>query len=222
MTSLKTLLLSSLALGAVAIAPLTAHAIEVECTGRDGSTCIVSNDPFDSVECDCAEGLGSGSSGANAWDGFDEEMLTEVCEAQLTTCESGETDAGPTTTSAGTIGTDSATTGDGDTDSGTTGGEGSTGAASTDPTGESDSASGGGPSTDPAETTGSSASGGNDTSPSGSSSTTTTTTTGGESSGSSGADSDNEDPSGCSVGGTQTGGTLFAVFGLLLGLRRRP
>ena len=230
MASLKNLLRSSLALAVIGAAPLTAHAIEVECSTKDGSTCTVSNDPFDSVNCNCADGPGLGTSGANTWEGFDEEMLTEVCEAQLDSCNFGDTEFGPTTTSAGTFGTDSGTT-DGDTEGttgyGTTGygttygGEstyGESDSAGSSSTGSATSASGGGPSTDPAETTGSSASGGsNDSTPDEGSSTSGA----GESSGSSGADGDSEDPSGCSVGGTQSGGALFAVFGVLLGLRRR-
>ena len=235
MASLKNLILSSLALAVIAAAPLTAHAIEVECSLEGGSTCTVSNDPFDNVTCDCADEGGSGTVGGNTWEGFDEEMMLEVCEAQLSFCEVSDTEVGPTSTSAGTFGSDTefgtggdtesgfdteGSTGDGTTGYGTTGyGESSTGGGGpSSSTGDGPtSASASGPSTDPADTTGGSASGGTDTSPTPGSSSGGAA---GESS-SSGADGDSEDPSGCSVGTSESGGALFAVFGLLLGLRRR-
>ncbi len=238
MTFLNNLLLASAVLAAVVITPTAAHAIEVECSSEDGSSCTVDNDPFDSVTCTCADLGGTGTSGGSAWAGFDEEMLLEVCESQLSICEGVDTEGEPTTTSAGTIGTEGTTVGEtigdtegdteGDTDFGTTGyvGTGTTGDYGGESTGYGSSSTGSvtsagsGPSTDPAETTGSSASGGddgpaetsgNDSAPSGDS---------GSSSG--GADEASEDPSGCSVdAGGPSGGALMALFGLVLGLRRR-
>ena len=215
MASLKAFASSVLALGIVTLAPTAAHAITVECTLKDGSTCTVSNDPVDSTSCMCADESGTGTSGAKDWADFDEEMLLEVCTSELELCSAAGTDSA--TTTVGTIGTDSGDTGD-DTSStggwGTTGyGESSTGDGGTSGTTGADS--GGGPSTDPAETTGTSASGG-DSGPSTTSGTEPTPS--GESSG--GAEETNEDPSGCNVGGRHEGAFL-AVFGLMLGLRRR-
>lgn len=220
MASLKTIVLSGLTLAVIATTPLTAHAIEVQCSTDEGSTCTVSNDPADSITCNCANGAGIGTSGANTWDGFDEKMLTEVCEAELDTCNFSDTEVGATSGGDSSTGSYSST-GYGSTgyDSTTYGGESSSsygGESSSSTGGDTDgtSSSGGDPGTGSAGTTGSSTSGGNASSSSGGSGA-------GDSSGSSGTDLDGDDPVGCSVGGTQSGGALFAVFGLLLGLRRR-
>ena len=218
----RTLALSLAALSVTTITPRAAHAITVECTLKDGSSCTVSNDPVDSTSCMCADESGTGTSGANDWADFDEEMLLEVCVSELELCSFAGTDSA--TTGVGTLGTDSTDSGGSGDDTGgegtTTGGWGSTGDGSTGAggtTNTSGAGSGGGPSTDPAATTGSSASGGDD-GPAGTSSTDPAPS--GESSG--GAEATDEDPSGCSVDGNgHHQGALLAAFGLVLGLRRR-
>jgi len=233
MAFLRNLVFSAAALVTVSIAPLTAHAIEVECEAKDESTCTVSNDPFDTLTCECSEDGGGGSTGGESWADFDEEMLLEVCEAQLDFCATGgETDEGTSTTANDTTDSDSdtdssdsdstssGTTGDGESSGdGTTGGESTTGGSDT----TSDTTSGGnsGPSTNPAETdsNGTSPSDGDDTGPAGDD-----TSPGGEESGdesSSGADQDEQDPSGCRVGGGGSPGALLTLFGIALGVRRR-
>lgn len=214
MTFLKNSLLVA-TFASIFAAPSLAHAIEVQCESKDGSSCTVSNDGFDSVSCECAGDPGGGSTGGNEWDDFDEAQLLEVCEAELAWCEAEGTD-GATTSAGGDATGDDSTGGiesasasdsvgetDGDTDDGTAGGTDSTTGAAT---GGKDSDSG---DTSPQQ--------GTDGTPGGDSS-------GGAAGSSSGGDSGGsteEDPSGCSVnpGGGSTG-ALLALFALV-GLRRR-
>ena len=219
MPSPRSLSIALVALCVIAITPSAAHAITVECTLKDGSSCTVSNDPVDSTSCMCADESGTGTSGANDWADFDEAMLLEVCTSELELCSVAGTDGA--TTGMGTIGTDSTDTvgdtGGGGTSTspgGTTGWDASSSEGGV--TGDITGASGGsGPSTDPAATTGGSASGGDVTT------TGSEPASSGESSG--GSEATNEDPSGCSVDARgRSPGALLALLGLVLGLRRRP
>ncbi len=216
MAFLRNAVLVAAALGFVAGVPLTAHAIEVECELKDGSTCTVSNDPVDSSSCMCADESGTGSTGDQEWADFDEEQLMEVCQAEVAFCE--DDDSGGSTDTEPTAGGDTSDdTGDDSTGS-STGGAETTG--DTSPTG---TASGGsGPSTNPSDTDSNGTASGGDSDPG----TTTGPEPGGDDEGgdgsSGGADEDNEDPSGCSVDTRgSSGGALLALFGLALGLRRR-
>ncbi len=225
MASLKIHLLSFAALALVASAPLTAHAIEVECELKDGSVCTVSNDPFDTVSCECAESGAGGSTGGEMWADLDEEGLLEVCLAEVAFCEANETDGMSTgMSSTTTVGDTGGTVGD-TVGASSTGGDGTTGGGS-DTDGGSDGSSstgeepgGSGPSTTPSDTDGSTASGGGDDG--GPVPTTTGTPPPAGSSSGGEAEGSSEDPSGCSVGATGAPGAMMALFGLVLGLRRR-
>lgn len=227
MAFLKNAALSLAVLGFVATAPLTAHAIEVDCELRDGSTCTVSNDPVDSVTCACSDdGAGSGSTAGDGWADFDEEQLLEVCMSEVAFCEAAETD-GNTTGMSSTSGTSDSTgdstggdTGDGTESSTGDSGPGSTGDTSpTTGTSAGGDSSGSGPGTTPSDTDSNGTASGDDGGPA---TTTEPETGGGEGESSSGAEEDNEDPSGCSVDDRgRSSGVLFAMFGLALGLRSR-
>lgn len=213
-------------LGFVAGTPLTAHAIEVECELRDGSTCTVSNDPDDSVSCMCSDdGAGSGSIGGDSWADFDEEQLMEVCLAEVAFCDAVDTDGGTTgmttTTSPTTTGSDTAAGGTGSTGGGeSTGDPESTGGTAT----AGDTAGGSGPSTNPSDTDSNGTASGGDSGPAGTtgSDSDSGAESGDGSSGGAEADEENQDPSGCSVNGRgRSPGALLALFGVALGLRSR-
>ena len=48
--------------------------------GTASGACLISNMPFDSLECTCADGSAFGYGGGNAWAGLDEMELVGVCE----------------------------------------------------------------------------------------------------------------------------------------------
>lgn len=50
----------------------------VPCMGKFG-TCYADNDPEDSLTCECGDGGGGGFFGGDAWAGFTDEQLFEVC-----------------------------------------------------------------------------------------------------------------------------------------------
>ncbi|MCX4244971.1 MYXO-CTERM sorting domain-containing protein [Paraliomyxa miuraensis] len=54
----------------------------VECWGVLGS-CIIDNEPEDSLECWCLDGSSGGVAGGMAWAGYDDVQLAAECEAQL-------------------------------------------------------------------------------------------------------------------------------------------
>ncbi|MBV1861063.1 MAG: MYXO-CTERM domain-containing protein, partial [Nannocystaceae bacterium] len=94
MTFLRNAVLSVAAFGFLAAVPLTAHALEVECELRDGSSCTVSNDDDDFISCACEDGSGTAGTGGDDWADFDEEQLMEVCLAETVQCSAGGTDGG--------------------------------------------------------------------------------------------------------------------------------
>ncbi|MGH1343842.1 MAG: MYXO-CTERM sorting domain-containing protein [Nannocystales bacterium] len=230
MAFLKTIFLTASVFAAVSLAPLTARAIEVECELKDGSTCTVRNDPNDFSSCACADESGTVGGGGNEWEDFDEEQLLEICLSELDICAFADTDGGTggmtTTTGATTVDpTEAMDTGDDSgAGSGSTGGPGSTGGGTAGEGSSStgDTPGGSGPSTTPSDTDSNGTASGGDSGPA----TTTGPAPSGEESGdgssSSGAGEDNEDPSGCSVEGRgRSGGLLFSLFGVALGLKRR-
>lgn len=227
---MKTLVLAVTAFAVVSVFPLAAQAIEVECELKDGSTCTVRNDPDDFASCACADDSSTGGSGGDDWADFDEAQLLEICLSEIAFCESMDTDGGTGGMSTSTSGTTVDPTGAMDTgddstaDGGSTDGPGSTGGGTSGDESSStgDKPGGSGPGTDPAETDSNGDASGGD------SGAVTTTgpepggDEGGEDGSSSGAEEDNQDPSGCSVGDRgRSGGLLFSMFGLALGLRSR-
>lgn len=65
-----------------AVVPATAQAAVANCMSPDGS-CEISNDPEDSLVCNCADGSGGGLVGGMAWAGLTEMELQPICEAEL-------------------------------------------------------------------------------------------------------------------------------------------
>ncbi|MEM6293693.1 MAG: MYXO-CTERM sorting domain-containing protein [Myxococcota bacterium] len=235
MASMKSLFLATAALLAVGSTPLTAHALEVECSLEDGSICTVSNDPFDSIECTCADESGGGTSGGEDWADFDEAALLEVCEAELAFCAAGESESeseSEGTTDPSESGGDSEGDSEGESDSTTTGSD-TEGDADTDTEGDADTDTEGDTDTDTEgdtdATTGdasSSSSGGAGGSSTGSDSQGTDSagseSAGESSSGEDSAGADDDSSGGCSVDTKgRTGGAMMALFGLVLGLRQR-
>ncbi|MCA9705962.1 MAG: MYXO-CTERM sorting domain-containing protein [Myxococcales bacterium] len=92
----------------------------VDCGSRLG-TCEISNEPFDSIVCDCADGTDFGGGGGSEWAGLSPEELETVCQEQLELgCGMGETEG--TTGETGDE-TDGTTSGGEETDGTTSGGE---------------------------------------------------------------------------------------------------
>ncbi len=54
----------------------------VMCSGMEGS-CNLTNEPFDWVDCECADGSGYGGGGGMSWAGLTEAELELVCEDEL-------------------------------------------------------------------------------------------------------------------------------------------
>jgi MYXO-CTERM domain-containing protein len=78
-----------LTLSCLSTLPRLAHAGEVECESEYGA-CSVSNEGQDFVGCGCANESGTGGTGGNEWEDFDDEELMAICEAELAFCGAPE------------------------------------------------------------------------------------------------------------------------------------